>query len=403
MAEAVTSPDGDVTPRAVLFHGLKLSLGDDWTLTLLDDEQLPLALAHVGGCVPSHAQVKVTRSEHLLVVEASAHSKLSIQHRVISRGHVFSLTWRLLRAQLDDKFVDTYQWLDYHWYGLGHFFSQRYPLERCQGAGAAVTGESGPLFSSYFGGLQERVVFCSSGVALVVDRQMPLFLDVGSHSRHAVQLRAHGTKPFQKRAFENRVFKYDIFVCGDVRTVWEAVQSECFKTPVDVPCELIFKRPIWSTWAEYKKNIDQDKVLDFADNIRRHQFPCSFLEIDDDWTPHYGDLTFDVTKFPDAQAMMTTLKEKGFSVSLWVHPYVSPLSAAFSEGKKKGFLVRGWLGTTAIYSWWNGYAALIDVTNPQAVHWFLNKLQHLRQTYGVDTFKLDAGEGYQLSPSDITH
>ena len=61
-------------------------------------------------------------------------------------------------------------------------------------------------------------------------------------------------------------------------------------------------------------------------------------------------------------------------------------------------------GPTAVYSWWNGYAALSDVTNPQAVRWFLDTLQRLRQIYGVDTFKLDAaGESYQLSPSDVTN
>ena len=46
------------------------------------------------------------------------------------------------------------------------------------------------------------------------------------------------------------------------------------------------------------------------------------MEIDDDWTPAYGDMDFDTKKFPDAKAMVQALEEKGFRVTVWVRSII---------------------------------------------------------------------------------
>jgi alpha-glucosidase (family GH31 glycosyl hydrolase) len=50
-----------------------------------------------------------------------------------------------------------------------------------------------------------------------------------------------------------------------------------------------------------------------------------------------------------------------------------------------------------ITEWWNGQAALVDLSNPQAYFWFLGLLQNLVKEYGIDGFKLDAGDGEFLA------
>ena len=47
----------------------------------------------------------------------------------------------------------------------------------------------------------------------------------------------------------------------------------------------------------------------------------------------------------------------------------------------------------AIIPWWNGYSGLLDLTNPVAQKWFNDRLDNLVNEYGVDGFKLDAGDG----------
>jgi alpha-glucosidase len=46
----------------------------------------------------------------------------------------------------------------------------------------------------------------------------------------------------------------------------------------------------------------------------------------------------------------------------------------------------------ALIRWWNGYSAEMDFTNPGAVKWYQDQLKDLQTKYGVDGFKLDAGD-----------
>lgn len=40
--------------------------------------------------------------------------------------------------------------------------------------------------------------------------------------------------------------------------------------------------PIWTTWPKFRKNINQDLVLKFAESIKNHGFGGQ-IEIDEDW------------------------------------------------------------------------------------------------------------------------
>jgi len=64
----------------------------------------------------------------------------------------------------------------------------------------------------------------------------------------------------------------------------------------------------------------------------------------------------------------------------------------YRELRKKGFLLRDSSGEPAIVRWWNGASALLDLSNEGAAAWFGGQLDSLVRTYGVDGFKLDAGD-----------
>ena len=55
---------------------------------------------------------------------------------------------------------------------------------------------------------------------------------------------------------------------------------------------------------------------------------------------------------------------------------------------------------TLFKAWWNGKAAgQIDFTNSEAVTWWQNRLENLRNNFGIDGFKFDAGEAGYLPDS----
>ena len=169
-----------------------------------------------------------------------------------------------------------------------------------------------------------------------------------------------------------------------------------------MPDELLFSAPQYNTWIELTYNQNQEDVLKYARAIIDNGFPPGVLMIDDTWQEDYGLWDFHPGRFPDPVKMMDELHQLGFKVMLWICPFVSADQALVVREimKGKGFLlVREEEGDTwekartpAAVSWWNGQSALLDFTNPAAVEWFNGQMDRLMEQYGVDGFKLDAGD-----------
>jgi len=95
--------------------------------------------------------------------------------------------------------------------------------------------------------------------------------------------------------------------------------------------------------------------LDFAEQIAANNYTISQLEIDDKWELFYGDLDFDVTKFPNVTEMVVKLHEKNMRCTLWVHPFTNIDSSNFANGTNNGFWVLDSSGQhPGLTSWWNG-------------------------------------------------
>jgi alpha-glucosidase (family GH31 glycosyl hydrolase) len=160
------------------------------------------------------------------------------------------------------------------------------------------------------------------------------------------------------------------------------------------PHDLLFTRPQYNTWIELMYDQNQQDILRYAEDILKHGFAPGVLMIDDNWQEDYGTWEFKASQFPDPKAMMNQLHEMGFTVMLWVCPFISPDSAVYRELRDKRVLLAEDVNfrVPAIIRWWNGASALLDLSNPDGRAWFEEELQKLVDTYGVDGFKLDAGD-----------
>lgn len=188
-----------------------------------------------------------------------------------------------------------------------------------------------------------------------------------------------------------------------------AAASQFFPASGKMPDGLLFSKPQYNTWIELTYNQNQADVLKYAKAIISNGFEPGVLMIDDTWQEDYGLWNFHPGRFPNPRQMMDELHRMGFKVMLWVCPFVSADQAVVMRQimKNKGFLMQKKDASTtwqnakdpAIIKWWNGYSALLDFTNPAAVEWFNQELDRLVRDFGVDGFKLDAGD-MQFYPSD---
>ena len=176
---------------------------------------------------------------------------------------------------------------------------------------------------------------------------------------------------------------------------YASAMQKHFPPSGQAPDTFFTSRPQYNTWIELKYNQNQDGILKYASDLIANGFPPGVLMIDDNWFPYYGSFAFRKDRFKDAAAMVNRLHEMGFKVMVWVSPFFSPDTEIFRELQQKGFLVSTLANGSkkpAIIEWWNGFSASLDLTHPEARKWFDAQLDKVKQQYGIDGFKFDAGD-----------
>jgi hypothetical protein len=304
-----------------------------------------------------------------------------------------------------------------HWYGGGEFVRHHWQFETFHLESTPfVTWDSGP---TGIGNVLQPMWSTSTGAALFCQPQHLFHIssnalrqhDFLKHAKDAIRplpvlsaddgdgflsfkvLKSHLKNELKGNPNNIILLKYHVSVFKNVAVAQQMQLSLLDKPAKEIPLEM-FKYPIWTTWARYKTDINQEKVLQFAKEIVEHHFHYSVLEIDDKWCSEYGDFEFDSVKFPNARQMIRALHQMGFKVTVWITPFATASSRAFRKGVEKGYWVRGGDNhNPALVRWWNGNGVLLDVTNKEATSWFIVRLKHFQKEYDIDGFKFDAGEG----------
>ena len=163
--------------------------------------------------------------------------------------------------------------------------------------------------------------------------------------------------------------------------------------------------PAWSfgLWltTSFVTDYDEKTVMGFVDGMRDRNIPLHVFHFDCFWMKghHWVDFTWDSDVFPDPQAMLRRLKDKGLRICVWINPYVGERSRLFERGMKEGFLLMKPNGDVYQRGKWQAGMGLVDFTNPAAVAWYQGELRALLRM-GVDCFKTDFGEEI---PTDVVY
>ncbi|HEX2949860.1 MAG TPA: TIM-barrel domain-containing protein, partial [Armatimonadota bacterium] len=265
-----------------------------------------------------------------------------------------------------------------HWYGHGFSHVQPYPLE------------TGTVVNDQFAvnNIQSPIWMCSAGYALLARTTARLAVNINKDGDGKLSITA------PDEAIEIHVLRG-----RDLPDAHRALLAMLGGMQPAPPSALLGDA-FFCTWTQYPRCITQQRILDFARDIRSHGYPCSTLIIDDRWESCFGELTFATKDFPDPRAMVQQLAELDIVVWLWVTPFVNQEAATFTELSARGLLVPHRDGNgAALFRWWGGTAGLIDVTNPAGRAWFSERLRCLKEEVGVAGFKIDGGDfKYQPSP-----
>jgi alpha-glucosidase (family GH31 glycosyl hydrolase) len=190
---------------------------------------------------------------------------------------------------------------------------------------------------------------------------------------------------------------------NNLRDAYNFVSAEFFPSNGEIPDKMLFTQPQYNTWIELMYDQNESDILKYAEDIIKKGYPPGVLMIDDNWQENYGTWKFSTRRFTDPKGMIKKLHDMGFKVMMWICPFISPDSEVFRHLAKEGMLLLDgdrtkdvvWANTqdkAAIIRWWNGASACLDLSNPKTQKWFQEQLDYLVEEYGVDGFKLDAGD-----------
>ncbi|MCL2662488.1 MAG: alpha-xylosidase [Oscillospiraceae bacterium] len=172
------------------------------------------------------------------------------------------------------------------------------------------------------------------------------------------------------------------------------------KSAVANYCALTGKPPLPPAWSfglwlstSFTTDYDENTVNSFIDGMSERNIPLSVFHYDCFWMKEYEwcSFTWDEEMFPEPEAMLRRLREKGLRVCVWINPYIGQKSPLFDEGSEKGYLLRKDDGSVWQWDMWQPAMGIVDFTNPDATKWYIGKLEKLIDM-GVDCFKTDFGE-----------
>lgn len=199
----------------------------------------------------------------------------------------------------------------------------------------------------------------------------------------------------------------------NMRGAYMEIAQKYFGRDSGIPDKTFFAVPQYNTWIELMYNQNQRDIIRYAEEIIRNRMSPGVLMIDEGWSNDYGIFEFSRERFDDPKGMVDHLHRLGFTVMLWVVPLISPDSNVFRELRGTDILLRDENGEIAVRKWWNGYSAVLDVSNPKSLEWFSARLDECMEKYGVDGFKFDSGDSYlyraddssakSAQPLDFTH
>ncbi len=234
------------------------------------------------------SEVKVNVFTH------SMNTTLNISTLPNKNRNCLRVQWVGLSSQ-DNPLQDCYDVGSSHWYGAYEHINQYWPLNTSMKSSPFLPHDYlSPDQSSNgsFGPILHPLWLNTNGAGIIVDEGVQLH--ISTNATHLCLL----SKPFELDCFPDALdyafLNYTVCIFDTVAQTAQYFlnESNFISRPNSTPEAVVFQKPIWSTWAEYKTNITTEEVAGFCSSILDNGFDVSQLEIDDGYMEHYGELSF---------------------------------------------------------------------------------------------------------------
>ncbi|XP_028399225.1 myogenesis-regulating glycosidase-like [Dendronephthya gigantea] len=282
-------------------------------------------------------------------------------------------------------FMDCFVLAGSHWYGGAELYWQKWPMEKVQVNMMQYVPQSLPAShkesKATFGPVLERYWLSSNGIAIIVDKSVPLHVSINENNNGMLCLKSDPTGYLQPVV---SYLAYRVLSGYNLRDLHLRVIRKFLGKPSVVPNEALIKKPSWIISSE-SDNISKD-IADLEGKILK-SYSCGNVVISGkNWEQF------------NSRVERKEINELRFSklhcnVSMNVNPYLQITSKMFSEAAEKGNLLNDCGGEVpGLIKWRNSLSACIDLLQENATKWFKRKLVNLTKNNGIDSFGFYGGD-----------
>ena len=217
----------------------------------------------------------------------------------------------------------------------------------------------------------------NKGYGILVDSESDVSFEIGSEKVERVQFSVEGER-------------LGYYVVGGENPLKAVEKYTDLTGKPALPPEWSFG--LWLT-TSFTTDYDEETTSHFVNGMAERNIPLHVFHFDCYWMDMFKwcDFTWDKKTFKDPAEMLERYHKKGLKICVWINPYIAQKSSLFDEAVEAGYLVKKVDGSVWQTDLWQPGMGIVDFTNPEAVKWYLSKLEKLLDM-GVDCFKTDFGE-----------
>ncbi|KAL7744477.1 hypothetical protein ACLKA6_001852 [Drosophila palustris] len=350
---------------------------------------------------PFHCLEENRRSDGSVCIEWNGIARLHMNFEDKNVFRCYTLQWQALTPGLLP--TDCYELKRDNglWFGGGITKGQEWSLSYANFD--FMPYASGDNKVHQFGNAVKRYFINSIGVAMQVSERTPLQLGINRTENQFCLRAANDDFTFVNRLTPLPQLDYKICTTEDMRSLHMLMTQQSLwdgLTEQDIgELHSLLEEPVWQMPnQETRDSLNETIICDYSENAIA--MGLGHIVINEFWQENIGDFTVDRARFPTLKDTIDVLHRRGFKVVFTIQPFISTDSVNFKDAVARKLLIyeryseRSIPALTRYKS--SSSAGVLDITNNASVPWLIEKLQRLKDEYGVKSFYLDLGTGYNL-------
>ncbi|XP_070687475.1 SITS-binding protein [Pempheris klunzingeri] len=337
----------------------------------------------------------LNKTEFCYTWDSVAEVKISLEVNEETETECYSMSWAPVHCHVELK--DCFSMTNVSWYGGASVRGQTWPIND-QNATSQPFAVSDLRANPYgFGSPLERYFLGSSGVAVLVSPDIPLQLGVDSRQQFCLQ---------SLPSMERLPLQYTVCVGHNVKAAHQEAVQQLFQHSRELPNMKALWLPFWKLLANMESGPKVERELrTFSNRLRRHQLGEGVISLNEHSTTLLSEMDHDYLNSRKRGMSKRLTRDlplvKLLNISITLSPFLGVDTTQFHTSLMDGTEAY-WLSLPSapqgqlipVMSQWRGkFCVKLNITNPGAVSWFLERVGSLQAHLGMEYVMLEGGEG----------